>query len=85
MDFSEALRAIKAGARVTRTSWVEPGKYVYWEPSREVRTPDGAVRDLVGHAVFVRPHKGSRGVAEPWLPTFDGMAGDDWAVVEETE
>ncbi|WP_406402034.1 MW1434 family type I TA system toxin [Streptomyces uncialis] len=82
MEFSEALRAMKLGACITRTSWIEPGKYVYWLPATTVRTPDGLIRDFVGHAVFVRPHKGDSGVAEPWLPSFDALAGDDWAVVD---
>lgn len=83
MDFSDALRALRAGHRVTRTSWIEPGKYLYWVPSGEVRTPDGLVRDFVGYAVFVRPGKGARGTAEPVLPSFDGLAGEDWEIVED--
>jgi hypothetical protein len=86
MDFSEALRAMKDdGVCVTRASWVEPGKYVYWVPASTVRTPDGVVRDLVGYGVFVRPHKGQRGVAEPWLPSFDALHADDWTVVTVPE
>jgi hypothetical protein len=83
MDYSDALQAMKSGNRVTRTSWIEPGKYVYWMPPSEVRTPTGAVMDLVGYPVFVRPDKGERGVAEPCLPTFDGLAGNDWVIVDD--
>jgi hypothetical protein len=82
MDFSDALRAMKAGRRVARSSWIEPGKYVYWVPPTQTTTPDGKVCDLVGYALFFRPHKGPRGTVEPWLPTFDGAAADDWYDVD---
>ena len=81
MDYSEALRAMKErGARVARASWREPGKYVYWQPARAVQTPDGRQRTLVGHCLFVRPHKGT---VEPWLPSFDAQAADDWYDVDK--
>ncbi|MFF6973366.1 Thoeris anti-defense Tad2 family protein [Streptomyces tsukubensis] len=82
MDYSEALRALKSGCCITRASWLEPGKYVYWVPPSSKRTPDGEVRDFVGYAVFVRPHKGERGGAEPWLPSFDALNADDWEIVD---
>lgn len=75
MDYSEALGALKAGRRISRRSWIEPGKYVYWVPGSTITTPDGATRTLVAHALFVRPHKDS---AEPWLPSFDAQSADDW-------
>ncbi|NBM18508.1 MW1434 family type I TA system toxin [Streptomyces sp. GC420] len=83
MDYSEALRAIKDGRRVARRSWIEPGKYIYWVPASETTTPDGEVRDLVGHAMFFRPQKSPRGAVEPWLPSFDAQSGDDWYDVDE--
>lgn len=85
MDFSQALRAMKDGHRVSRKGWTEPGKYVYWVPESTVRTPDGLPRRLVAHALFFRPHKGPDGTVEPWLPSFDAQAADDWYVVEEPD
>lgn len=83
MDYSDALRAMKTGQRIARRSWIEPGKYVYWVPPGQTTTPDGIARDLVGHALFFRPHKGERGMVEPWLPSFDAQAGCDWYVVTD--
>ncbi|MBR7673562.1 Thoeris anti-defense Tad2 family protein [Streptomyces daliensis] len=78
MDYSDALRVIKAGGRVARRSWVEPGKYIFWTPAATVETPDGRCVERVGHALFFRPFKGENGQVEPWLPSFDAQAGEDW-------
>lgn len=85
MDFSDALRVMKAGQRVSRRGWIEPGKYIYWVGASTVRTPDGQVVEQPAHALFFRPHKGEAGQAEPWLPSFDALAAEDWYVVEDTD
>ena len=77
MDFPDALRHIKAGGRVARRSWIEPGKYIYWVPASTTVTPDGQTVELAGHALFFRPHKGERGLAEPWVPLPDALAATD--------
>ncbi|WP_165988438.1 MW1434 family type I TA system toxin [Streptomyces sp. YIM 98790] len=79
MNYSEALSALKAGRRIARRSWIEPGKWVSWKPAEEVTAPDGRVFTQVAHALFWRPNKGT---TEPWLPSFDAQAGDDWYDVD---
>lgn len=80
MRFGDALKEMQDdGAAISRESWLEPNKYVYWVPEEVITAPDGSQRNLVAHARFVRPHKNT---VEPWLPSFDALAADDWFTVD---
>jgi hypothetical protein len=80
MDYSEALRVIKAGGRVSRRSWIEPGKYVYWVAASETTLPDGTPVERSAEALFYRPGKGERqiGLVESYSPASDAQVADDW-------
>lgn len=80
MDYSEALRIIKAGGRVSRRSWIEPGKFVYWVPASETTLPDGTVVERSAEALFYRPAKGARqiGLVESYSPASDAQVAEDW-------
>ncbi|MCF6524997.1 hypothetical protein [Streptomyces sp. JJ36] len=84
MDYSEALRRIRAGGRVSRRSWIQPGKYVYWVQPSETTLPDGSPVELAGHALFYRPAKGARGIGqvEPYYAGPDAQGADDWYDVD---
>jgi hypothetical protein len=84
MDYSDALRLIRNGGRVARSSWVEPGKYIYWVGQSQTTLPDGSPVELAGHPLFYRPAKGDRGLGlvEPYAPGPDAQSADDWYEVE---
>lgn len=79
------MRMVKKGRRISRASWREPGKYIYWAPAGETTLPDGRTVALLAHALFYRPTKGEHphGQVEPWQASADAMAGADWYVVDE--
>lgn len=83
MDFSDALRAMKAGARVSRSSWKEPGKYIYRVEPRETTLPNGQKVEHSAEYLFYRPAKGDHGLVEPYAPLPDALETDDWYVVGE--
>lgn len=83
MDFSDALRAMKEGHRVSRASWKEPGKYIYRVPPHETTLPDGTTVEQSATYLFYRPAKGDHGLVEPYAPLPDALEGEDWYIVEE--
>ncbi|MGP4114003.1 Thoeris anti-defense Tad2 family protein [Streptomyces sp. 4N509B] len=82
MDFSDALRAVKDGARIARRSWIEPGKYIYRVPPRTTTLPDGNSVEHSAEYLFYRPHKGEHGLVEPYAPLPDALEADDWYVLD---
>ncbi len=85
MDFSDALRAMKAGRCVARGSWLEPGKYIYRVPPANTSLPDGSCVEQSATYLFYRPAKGVRGLVEPYAPLPDALEADDWYPVEPRE
>ncbi|MEU2086864.1 MW1434 family type I TA system toxin [Streptomyces albus] len=83
MDFSDALRAMKTGHRVARSSWLEPGKYVYRVPPQDTTLPDGTRVRQSATYLFYRPAKGPGGLVEPYAPLPDALEAGDWYVVDE--
>ncbi|MEV0263889.1 hypothetical protein AB0I49_21470 [Streptomyces sp. NPDC050617] len=86
MDFSDALRALKAGRCMARGSWVEPGKYIYRVPAN-TSLEDGSSAEHSATHLFYRPAKGARGLVEPYTPLPytplpDALEAGDWYLVE---
>lgn len=71
MDFSDALREVKAGGRITRNSWNAAGQWV------ELQVPDE-------HSKMQRPYlylSPADGALVPWVPTISDVLADDWTAV----
>ncbi|HEX5569526.1 MAG TPA: MW1434 family type I TA system toxin [Streptomyces sp.] len=79
MDFSMALELLKAGHRMARRSWIQPGKYVYLEPESTCVSPDDRTRTLTAHLRFVTAD-GSVQVGVQ--PSHAGLLADDWYDVD---
>ncbi|WP_344632003.1 Thoeris anti-defense Tad2 family protein [Streptomyces glaucosporus] len=79
MDFSAALELLRAGRRMARRSWIQPGKYVYLEPESVCVSPDGRSRTLAAHLRFVT----ADGTVQVGVqPSHAGLLADDWYDVD---
>lgn len=90
MDFSDALRALKEGAKISRDNWNAGGQWVCLSPGftlgadRVFATP---IRDHIeasGGAATFRPYMMLRtadGSFVPWQPTGSDVLADDWRTV----
>lgn len=68
MDFSDALREVKNGGRITRERWNAPGQWV------ELQVPDE-------HSKMQRPYlflSPADGALVPWVPTISDVLAEDW-------
>jgi hypothetical protein len=68
LDFSYALRAMKAGLRATRTGWIS-GTYV--------ALAFGDARLTLPYFYLVTPN----GQSMPWSPSHTDLLIEDWSVV----
>lgn len=89
MDFSDALRQLKAGLKITRGGWNGPGQWVVLQEgypggiainantARATGMPEGTV------AVF-RPYlmlRTVQGEFVPWTATASDVLAEDWKVL----
>ena len=70
MDFGEALRALRAGARVARSGWNGKGQWL------ELMVPDEHGVMTLPY-IFIRTVQGDR---VPWLASQTDMLAGDWGV-----
>jgi len=86
MDFSEALRHVKDGARISRTGWSGDGQFVVLQRGY----PDGipinantaeATGIPQGTVCVFRPYLMLHAADDsfvPWAPTVSDVLADDW-------
>lgn len=86
MDFSEALKHLKAGNKVARSGWNGKGMFLYYVKGStfEVNRPpltelyaEGTVVDYHGHIDM----KTAQGYMVPWTASQADLLADDWEVV----
>lgn len=89
MDFADALRAVKAGARIARSGWNGRGMWVAFMPGHpgghpaDVQTAE-AHRLGVGEIVKVPPYlvlRTAGGDLVPWTISQTDALADDWEAV----
>ena len=92
LDFSDALRAIKQGDRVTRAGWNGKGMWVTLSPGKVVKVSDLwaphnrmlAIRR--GGEAVVRPYLTMKTVDDeivPWLASQTDVLAQDWQVYND--
>ena len=69
MDFGDAIRALKGGARVTRAGWNGPGQWVELTAESWLPSPD--------YARYLQIHN-AQGVFVPWLASQGDLLATDW-------
>lgn len=92
MDFSDALRAIKSGKRVSRSGWNGKGMWIFFMPGY----PDGMPANVAmavakaggiadGATVRVLPcvmMKTATGEFVPWLASQTDLLTEDWSITD---
>lgn len=74
MDFSEALRAAKAGMRVARSGWNGKGMWVSAQfPDRDSK--------MTRAYLFIQDANGDFG---PWTPSSTDLFVEDWVIMAQS-
>jgi hypothetical protein len=92
MDFSDALRAMKDGQKVARTSWVEDNISIHLFSEKDIKFD----RDYLGivTAATMKPEiymskLGMTSLGSSFFKTYDmpieDVLADDWVVVKKVE
>jgi len=88
MDFSDALKSLKEGKRVTRQGWNGKGMYLYFVSGSTLKVAKGrplAAHLPVGEEVTYRPHidlKDAQGNYGMWCPITNDVLADDWECLD---
>lgn len=87
MDYSDALRAIKAGKKAARSGWNGKGMFVFLVPGSTFKVnrpplmgiyPEGTEINYHGHIDM----KTADGMVVPWVASQTDMLAEDWRIVE---
>lgn len=83
MDFSEALKAIKAGERVQRAGWNGKGMFLFLVPGSTFKVNRPPLLGIYPEGTEVRYHahidmKTAQGDVVPWLASQTDVLADDW-------
>ena len=90
MDFSDALRAVKAGKRISRVGWNGKGMFVVYQKGY----PEGIPCNMntaeawglkEGELFICNPYlqiKNANGTHSMWVPSIGDVLADDWVIVE---
>lgn len=84
MNFGQALEALKAGERVSRSGWVGKGMFLVPGSTFQVNRPPLLGIYPEGTTINYRPHidmKDAEGKVVPWLASQTDILADDWGVV----
>ncbi len=86
MDFSDALRMIKNGKRVTRQGWTGANMFVFLVPGSTFTVNRPPLLGIYpeGTQVDYRPHidvRDAKGMVGPWTPSGVDLMADDWQEV----
>lgn len=72
MDFSDALKAVKAGKKIQRKGWNGKGMWI------EIQRPDKNSKMTLPYLYLNYPN----GTRVPWLASQTDMLEEDWVVLE---
>ncbi len=87
LNFGDALKAVKAGQRITRLSWQGKDMFVYLVPAASYVPHTPVARAHFGgqsvpyNAYFAL--KGADDTVSPWQPSGNDALADDWHVVPQ--
>lgn len=88
MDFSQALAAVKAGAKISRSGWSGHGMYVVFQKgypdgipinrntAEATRQPEGTVCRFLPYLMMKTADPGA--VFVPWLVSQTDLLAEDW-------
>ena len=84
MDFGDAIRAVKKGAKVQRKGWNGKNQYIELATKVSYMNPDGGIvnvdHEQMGNKAIA--FVGTSGVQLGWLASQSDMLSEDWQVVK---
>jgi hypothetical protein len=83
MDFSDTLKALKAGYRVSREGWNGPGQFVFLAPAKvwKLNKKTNNEKRLIGKRQLpLLLLSNSQGQVVQWIPSAGDLFADDWYV-----
>ena len=88
LNFGQALEAIKAGQRISRSGWNGKGMFVYLVPPASYPVQTGAAKTHFGENAMVPYNaymaiKNVDGTVSTWVPSVNDCLAEDWANVGE--
>lgn len=83
VDFSEALRKLKNGARVARAGWSGSGMFIYLVPGSRFAVSRPPLLGIYeeGTEIDYRSHidmRDAQGMFAPWLASQTDLLAEDW-------
>ncbi len=83
MDFSEALKIVKAGGRVARAGWNGKGMFIFLVPGSRFTVNREPLLSILGEGTAVDYHghvdmRTATGEIVPWLVSQTDLLADDW-------
>lgn len=86
MNFGQALEALKAGEKVSRSGWNGKGMFLFLVPGSTFQVSRPPLLGIYpeGTTINYRPHidmKDAEGKVVPWLASQTDLLADDWGVV----
>lgn len=90
MDFSEALRAVKSGSRVSRSGWNGKGMFIFLVPGSTFEVSRAPLLGIYPAGTKINYHghidmKTADGMIVPWLCSQTDMLADDWGLVDSMD
>ena len=85
MDFSEAIKNVKSGKKISRVGWNGKKQYVELATNISYIGADGVVVNVNHEAIGNKAlaFVGTSGVQIGWLASQADMLAEDWQVLEE--
>lgn len=90
MDFSDALRAVKDGKRISRMGWNGKDMFVVYQkgypegiPCNKQTAEAWGMKE--GESFICNPYlqiKNANGSHSMWVPSIGDVLADDWVIVE---
>lgn len=87
MDFSDALRQLRRGRRVTYSPSLD--WFLYYVPAKVVHVKDPPLSDFemagkpVGHSAHIMK-RNKDGTHSPWVPIMDDLL-ENWALINQDD
>ena len=97
MDFGKAIKALKAGKKVTRKGWNGRGMFLWLKPGTEIKSEwckdtvlkklaeenGGTILGLPTICMFTHDSTGRKAILTGWLASQSDMLLEDWEIINE--
>lgn len=86
MDFSDALKELRAGKAIARKNWNGKNMFIYLVPQNSYPAQTDVAKKVFGESVPYVPYIAIKTVdnqVAPWVASQTDLLNDDWTVVDE--